>query len=372
MPEPHVTTLDDVTHQPLFPGIGDWFERRRHHARTRERDALAMVNETPPGHAVDVPVAGADWPYGRPLDYQKIIDKMRAYEIDHAQFRIYLTPDPPGTLIRIRCEATGRNLRFVSEICADARRDEETQRMKARAPPFEPYAAQLAGAWLGVSTPAGLIATAPPDPLAAALAAATAAVIIDSTTPVHDNSDFVPLDEVDYDYTTAVGRARLNRLQNTITDVDAAAFLAAGPRGWRIVAPSGTAFPDQTKLDLQNEADKIIDAIMIHPGPEFEAPSGHEAFDTYLGRLGLGILATMASIPETADDLTPALAFVAEHGTTAGLDAHVRAFLTMVGEKHPIDGMDARLALERLLGIPQDPCHATVALEAFTEGVANR
>ena len=348
----------------VFPGVSAWFWHRRRHAQAREQASLEALRKARPGLVIDVPVAGADWPFGAPVDVDRLERLAREHEFDLAELRIYTTPDPPGAVMRIRADANGRATTFAETLCRETRSEEEERRILC-SPPFAAYAAQLCGHWMGTYAPTGLVPTAPPDPLAAALATLATSLVTEDTEPPGDRSEDIVLGAVDYAYHTTVGRARLRELARRMRATGRDIELAAGREGWRIV---GLGIEDQAstlRTDLMAEAALVVRDVPDTGLEEFHAPGEHEEFISFLGRLGLGILASLAGLPDDAGPAAVAAQIAGEHGLCAGLDGRVGAFAVAMRDRHPLDALDMTLAIDRLSAIDTDPCDAHAVREAL-------
>ena len=100
--------VDSDPHAPLpgidreFPGVMRWFELRRRANQTREHAALEAFTSLEPGLVSDIPIAGADWPYGQPVDVDLLHRLAAEHRIGAVDFRVNAIPDPPGTVLRLR------------------------------------------------------------------------------------------------------------------------------------------------------------------------------------------------------------------------------------------------------------------------------
>ena len=379
--------LEEEKAEAAWPGVTEWFTQRREADQEREKTALRVYSEAPHMTAVDIPVAGVDWPYGRPVD----VDHLRRLEAEHGigqdDYRLWATPDPPGTLLRIRMRDERRRelSQFARQLCEICRAAEDEARVNSRGQPFGAQCARFAARltntrWMSAYAPAGLTPVAPPDAVATALASYTASLVVSLpryhpvTWPGDRKRDIVLPKE--FDGRVARGRRCLDALMDILEPDGIPAQLAVvGPAPpssntvpetmaevqevhlrWRVI---GFGDDDGTREALKREIGRILQRTGP-TGTEVEAPDPPPKPDDegYLARVGLGILNTLGSIAPQSPPDEAARLFSIEHGTTSGHDRRILMHSVHVDRRTDEESWDQRLALERLSHIQGDPCRA--------------
>ena len=389
------TREEELEH--TFPGVTAWFDLRREANLLREAEAMKALERAPSGTAVDVPIAGADWPYGEALDVDALETLSERTGADPQDWRIYTTPDPPGTLLRTRVHdhIHRRQLDFARALTGYARDREERAKINATEGPFAAHCAKFASTvtstrWMAAYSPSGLAPSAPPDAIATGLAAYVSALVAKlprfhySRWPGRREHDLLLPAAIDA--RTARGRWCLDHIIALVANnaADARTHWPIGPtalapprddqaRGhpelsepmrWRI---PGWDSPEQTRREEWNtEIHRIVTQSNDQRTPPEQPDPGPNAKDeTYLGRLGLGITWSLSRLaPNAAPDET-AMALAAEHGLSVGHDARSLWWTAALRKHSAQEANDCRLALERLRHIEGDPCAAAHPLQLW-------
>ena len=361
-----------------FPGVTRWFELRRRAARMRENGALDRLAELPAGAAIDIPIAGADWPYGRALDADQLIGAAAAQGFTDQQWRVRSMHEPPGTVLRVRIDPTSNAHKFVGSVCAHAREIERQHREIHPSASLAALCAYFAGRdmgtrWMGAMSAAGLMRTAPPDAVATAMAAYAATIVMDL--PGHETDTVLGERHLDilltHAYTSATeqGRARLDAAETTIIDIDPRLALLAplatpGPAGdhWRVGGIGTDATPTARRAEVIDALTDLESRLPTAPPVRTAARRGDEHF---MARIGHALALSLSRTPEGANVEELALALVSEHGLAAGHDRRVRRYAASIGTAANDHAYDLRLAVDRLAAIDGDPCRASLIAAAI-------
>ena len=358
-----------------YPGVVRWFELRRNANREREVEALLAFRAMSEGDVADVPLAGADWPYGQPVEVAELDALARKHGMSEADYRVYAIPDPPGTVLRVRRAGGDSAVAFVEAVCLRMREREAQARAGAESLPFAAlcvhFAARVArvGGWMGGFAPAGLSRTAPPDALAVQLAAYVASLVMDL--PAYQGHPHLgdPALDVVLDAThhmhSAPGRDRLDAVECAVMDVDPALGLRVAvdvadgrlvPR-WRVCGIGGAEGVDTAARD--DVVARAAEAVRALPATLPITSVDRGATDLpFAARVGHGVASSRASMPHAVSFDELAVLYAAEHGLGAGFDRRVRWFAAQIGAGDDVYAMDVRLAVDRIASIEGDPCAA--------------
>ena len=369
---------EELDTESVFPGVAKWFEDRRERDREREDKALEALRTADPTTATDVPIAGADWPYGLPIERSKLDRLRRAMKIAEADWHLYAVPDPPGTILRIRTGTGDANYRFAAEIAAACRDEESKSREERRSHPHAArcarYSARVMGTvWMAAYAPQGLVPSAPPDAIAMGLASYASALVLSLPTsdrragpgdPEHDL--YLPIDA---DERGDMGRAMLTRIARVVRSsrergVALELWNPYGPeredpawpepetQGWRIVGFDARTDP-RIRSWIEEEVTRIVDAGS-EPIRQSAAPTQESS--AYACRIGLGLGSTLSRAAILASGEELARAAATEHGLTCGWDNRIVRFGAELAADPFEVGVDLVLALDRLAAIEGDPC----------------
>ena len=369
---------DADPHHPLpdisveFPGVTRWFELRRRANQDRERKALLAFAGMPVGLACDVPIAGADWPYGQPVDVDSLHEEAVRHSMSIESFRVYAIPDPPGTVLRVRRSSDPQSLDFATAICRLSRESEMVSRSKAPAAPFAALCAHFAGRtmhmrWMGAFAPAGLTRTAPPDSVAQTMAAYASSLVMDLPYFASDlalgDPRFDLILDATYCASTVNGRARLDAAEAVVMDIDPRLGLRVdpGPVGgdgpeWHICGFSAEVVSPALRGVVQDSLFQATSHVGADPNLVNLGPRRSD--DRFLARIGHGVSACLARAPHDASFEEVVLLFAAEHGLACGHDRRVRRYAQMLAKHGHSLVCDLRLALDRVAAIEGDPCRA--------------
>ena len=373
--------IPDITVE--FPGVTRWFELRRHANQSREHAALLAFVDLAPGLVSDIPIAGADWPYGQPVDVDFLLSASRSHSVPWRDFRVNAIPDPPGTVLRLRRSHDDRSMQFARVICRASREREIEARSSSPAAPFSALCAHFASRnmrmrWMGAFAPAGLTRTAPPDSVAIMMAAYASSLVMDlpffACDPSLGDSDLdLPLDTT-HNVHTEAGRFRLDSVEDAIMDVDPRLGLrvdpgapdGAGPE-WRVCGFGLDGVDPYSRVDIQQLV--IQSTASLTHDPRSFVSSSRRSDDRFLARIGHGVSSCLARLSHDASLEEVALLFASEHGLACGHDRRVRRYAaSFVQAVHPaLD--DLRLAVDRVAAIQDDPCRA-FRISAAMEAVA--
>ena len=369
---------DELDTEDVFPGVAQWFEDRRERDREREEEALEALRSADPTTATDVPIAGADWPYGLPVERSRLDRLRREMKIAEADWHLYAVPDPPGTILRIRTGKGSANHQFASAIAAACRDEESRSREERRSHPHAArcarYSARVMGTvWMAAYAPQGLVPSAPPDAIAMGLASYASALVLCLPTsdrragpgdPEHDL--YLP---IDVDERGDTGRAMLTRIAELVrASREQGEVLELwnpyGPEredpewpepetpGWRIVG-----FDARSDPHVRNRIEEEVARIMDTESKQLRhstAPT--QEGSAYACRIGLGLGSTLSRAATLASGEELARAAATEHGLTCGWDSRIVRFGTELAADPFEVGVDLVLALDRLAAIEGDPC----------------
>lgn len=364
-----------------FPGVSRWFELRRRANQEREALALVAFEAMRRADACDVPLAGADWPYGQPVDVDVLHALSERHGVLDSQYRIYAIPDPPGTVLRVRRGEGDAALDFARALCASVRDREIAIRSERPAPPFAALCAHFAGRtmdvrWMGAFAPAGLARTAPPDSVAQAMAAFASSLVMDlpyfAADPMFGEPRLdVPLD-TSFGSSTPAGRERLDAALDVVRQFDPRLALRVepgppdghGPQ-WHVCGFS----EQESGVDPVGRS-QVLGAVnaSVAPLPMPPQRAGpRRTDDRFLARVGHGTSTCLARAPHDASLEELALSLVAEHGLSCGHDARVQRYAAMLAATGHLAATDMLLALDRLGAIDGDPCRAVFTRAAVAD-----
>ena len=386
----------------LFPGVTEWFSQRRESDRRREEEAIRRIEDAEGGVAVDIPVSGADWPYGRALDVDALHREASARGLGEGDWTVLTTPDPPGTILRVRMrnDTEGRRavLGFVRETCGHARDEENENRLVSHGHPFAAMCARLASRmtgtrWMSAYALAGMMPLAPPDAVATGMAGYATALAL--ALPECDPAMLPGTRELDvvlepvFDARTLQGRWALRKLEEVHRDAAPdGRWVLCGPtppmarlapesapraseeaRRWRVGGFESDNDPRRRAIGA-NQREIAMEADRMAGGTEHPDPPPSPSDASYLCRLGLGITRTLSQLDADASTEQVAGAAAAEHGLTCGHDWRVQRFAVRVATSDRDHGHDLKLALARLAHITGDPCEARRTLGEVERALA--
>ena len=381
--------LEDIGGEKVWPFLNEVLVARRERNLRREGAEMDKLARAPSMTAIDVPLAGVDPPYGKPIQMDVLRRLDTAYGMEPGDYRIYETPDPPSTIVRIRMRERRRSeiVGFMRDLTRHCREAEESARLSSDGVPQQAQYAGFGGRVMGRRGVAGdveggLSPIAPPDAVAIALAAWAAALVLQLPVmhpagwPGRRDGDLLlpaqcdartrngrlALDEVDEVLRGRWGEESWRRLIGPRPE--SAMKVASGEaeeadRAWRVVGFDGPEDPERAWME--GRAREIAQGYTGRtPGPEYPDPPPAPDDPAYLARVGLGSVNTLASVDTYESTSIAALTAAAEHGLAGGQDARMVAMAREIDAAplHHEDALDLRLGLERLAHIPEDPCRA--------------
>ena len=351
-----------------FPGVIRWFELRRRASELRERTAMLVFERCPEGRVIDIPVAGADWPYGQPLEVKVLEEARERSGLQESEWRLFGIHEPPGMLVRIRKDGQGRAVAFIREVCRAAKHGEMLQREGGHGVPFAALCAHFAGRkmkvrWMGAFSPTGLMRTAPPDHVAWTMAGYTSSLVAALPAFAADPSLGDPLMDVVLDRThteqNEAGRERLDAVEEAVMALDPNLGLkvdaSPGSPQWTICGIGHGGAPEDIREEAWREAQKAVDGMAAVP---MAAPDPMQTQTHYQARIGHVLGATTAQLPLEASEEEVALHFASQHGLGLGHDRRVRRYAAAQMAGMGMDAWDLSLAVQRVASIPSDPCRA--------------
>ena len=344
-----------------FPGPARWFALRFELAQQREAAQLDELAQATPGTAVDIPLAGTDWPIAPPVRVQSVVALANEHRVAQRHYRLITMADEHGITLRVRAFAEHRTHAFAAALARTCHEARERIRTINPQPPFEALHAcrsnRLAPArWRSAFLPREVLPH--PDPNDAAIVLASFASVLAKDLPRYARANHKSEPDLDLllpptlHNRSGAARSALDQLAQRLRTIPGPPVpgLICEYDGWRIIG--FRRHRDETlRAALTEEIETMSAQLDDTSGPT------HVLCETTQSRIGLNAFATLSRFPPHSSAEEIALGFAAEHGLSCGDDLRMRDFARRCSKAPGAIGLDVLLALDRLASIPNDPCH---------------